>query len=253
MSWSQFSIKSDPVVIGDRAVIAKWTGKARLGKAWVLHYWGHPLVGKLPKSLQPNGKVGHQYLECENDAALVARYGEIVAALRKAAPKLALAGPEPDAPNVISALKKKHAYFSIPKNNGMTLGLEPATALLRAEHVLAGDNESAESAAVFETPAGGPAIIAALSGRTHVTTEGAAIVFVSCPKSGEQKALASVLAGKIACKSLGKLAVKGKQLALAPARDSGAKPAIEVACAAGTYDVATGYDYPVSVLRLVRT
>src|SRR5262245_33938222 len=92
-AWKPFSIKTDPVLIAEPSVLERWTGKAPLGAGWVLHYWGHPLCEQLPAHLQPNGTVGHQYLACEDDAAVAARYAELCAVLRRVAPKLKIAGP----------------------------------------------------------------------------------------------------------------------------------------------------------------
>ena len=258
--WTALTFKRLPVLIAERSVFAAWTGMKPLGKRLVLHYWGHPAVSTLPKHLQPNGRVGHQYLECEGEAEAAARYREICAALRATYPTVVLTGPEPDDPKAIAQLRKKQAYFAPPKQNGMTLAVEPASATVRAEHAAMGDAEELALAQTFTTPAGGSAVVTQLDGRCQVHARDGEVVFVCCPKSGEAKVLAAALAGTaVPERDHGSLAVRSRELVIASARIAGDALAGElekaaaaiVRCRAGTYAIRAGYEYPVSVLRLV--
>jgi hypothetical protein len=258
--WTAITLRRPPVLLAERSTFARWTGGQPLGGASVLHYWGFPLASKLPKHLQPNGPVGHQYLECATDEIAAARYAEIHAALREVYPKLALQGPEPGAPKLLAQLRKKHAYFTVPDENGMTLALEPASALLRAEHASSGSGDESPFACTFTTPAGGEAAIVALDGKSHLAVRDRELVFVSCPKSGQAKTLAAALAGTaVEERTHATITVHGRELVLASARTSGSELDADVAkgsaailpCRPGTYAIRGGYEYPVSVVRLV--
>jgi hypothetical protein len=260
--WTTFQIKPGWVLVAERPVIAKWTAKEPLGKGWFLLYSGWPHCSKLPRKLQPNGKIGGQYLACKDDAELLTRYAELVAALRRIAPKGKLTGPEPGVADPETVLARKRVRYRVPRANDVTITLERASADHHATHAILGNNMDGTSAKVFSPPRGGTAVVSSMEGRCHLTVrdDGRDILLVTCPRAREKRALANALANAIDEVECGKLVVKARQLVLAPAGAHGStlaaalkkREAIAIPCTPGTYSVRSGYDDSAELLRLTR-
>ena len=116
-------------------------------------------------------------------------------------------------------------------------------------------------AIAFTTPTQGSAVVAELTGRCQIAVREREIIFVTCPKAGEQKVLAAALAGTAISEtdSYGTLEVSSTELVLVSARAAGSEldaelekgSAARIPCTPGSYAIHGGYEYPVQVLRLV--
>ena len=93
LKWIGTASSADALFrVTDIAGFQSWAGD-RLDGGEVLHYWGHPLLSKLPRRFQPQGKVGHQYLRSSTPAQTADLLEGMRDALASAAPHVTAAAP----------------------------------------------------------------------------------------------------------------------------------------------------------------